>query len=183
MQFLILGALLLYVIERILETFWRRHPIQGTIVASYTLYLLVAAHSLVFIATIYEWMNWNDNVYSRGQFVIGLFVIVLALLGRAWSIQTLGPYHSIHIEIRVPHPLITFGPYRFVRNPYYLSNALEIVGLPLLAGSSFGVILALILYWPALWLRMVSEESALQEAIRSPFFEYKLRVPRLLPKL
>jgi protein-S-isoprenylcysteine O-methyltransferase Ste14 len=104
-------------------------------------------------------------------------------VSRNWAIRTLGFYHSVYIEIRDVHPLIQAGPYHYVRNPYYLSNLLEIVGLPLVSGSAWGLILAVLMYAPILVLRLMLEEKALTERLGRTFLEYKEQVPRLIPKL
>jgi protein-S-isoprenylcysteine O-methyltransferase Ste14 len=160
-----------------------RKKINGEIVAGYTLYLLIGCHAAVFFATLRDGVYWDDAQNPSWQFYVGVLLISAATLGRSWSIKTLGSYHSIQIEIRRNHPLITKGPYRYSRNPYYLSNAMEIVGLPLMANSGIGIALAIVLYWPALWLRIILEEDALQKAIRESFSDYKLKTPRLIPRL
>ncbi len=184
MNIFLLSVLLLYGVERVFETFRMREKISGEIVAGYTLYLLVGCHAAVFVATLCDCAHWGDgqNQNLGWQFYLGVLLIVAAALGRHWSIKTLGPYHSIQIEIRRNQPLITMGPYRYSRNPYYLSNGFEIIGLPLIANSGTGVALAVTLYWPALWLRIVLEEKALQEAIRESFSGYKIKTPRLIPR-
>ena len=56
-------------------------------------------------------------------------------LGRIWVIRTLGPYWTTRI-ITIPHrPLVTTGPYRFVRHPNYVIVVAEIAVLPLAFGA------------------------------------------------
>lgn len=60
---------------------------------------------------------------------IALFLVLQA--GRVWVLVTLGKYWTTRI-ITVPDaPLITSGPFRYVRHPNYLVVALEIIVLPL----------------------------------------------------
>lgn len=183
MKLFVLWIVLAYGLERVFETFRMREKIKGEIIAGYTLYLLIVCHAAVFVATLRDCALWKEDQNLSWHFYMGGLLLVAATLGRNWSIQTLGSYHSIQIEIRSNHPLITNGPYRYSRNPYYLSNAVEIVGLPLMASSALGVVLALVLYWPALGLRIALEEGALQLAIKESFSEYKLKTPRLIPRL
>jgi protein-S-isoprenylcysteine O-methyltransferase Ste14 len=145
--------------------------------------LLIVCHAAVFVATLRDCALWNQSPNASWQFYVGVLLLIAATLGRNWSIQTLGSYHSIQIEIRSNHPLITDGPYRYSRNPYYLSNAVEIVCLPLMGSSALGVALAIVLYWPALGLRIALEEDALQQAMKESFSDYKLKTPRLIPRL
>jgi len=180
MNFFLLGLLIIYGVERICETFWKRPTIKGRVIAPYTLYLLVAAHGTIFLVVLYEGIA-KDTVSSFTSSAMGIFTVTIAGMVRCYSIRTLGLYHSIQIEIRENHPVITRGPYRFIRNPYYLSNAIEVAGFPLIVDSLTGTALCVLLYWPCLYLRIILEERALMEAIQAPFANYMYRVPRLVP--
>ena len=168
--------------ERVLETFWKRDTIKGEIIAPYTLYLLIGAHVVIFGVIIGEWTLWDNRIHSWVPIYFGIAVVSGAAMCRNWSIHALGQYHSIHIEIRNRQKLITSGPYRFTRNPYYLSNAIEVLGLPLIADARLAFVFSLFLYFPALLLRMTLEEKALRGKFGSLFEDYTRRVPRTLPK-
>jgi protein-S-isoprenylcysteine O-methyltransferase Ste14 len=176
-------CLTLYGLGRILETFWRRKTIKGKIIAPYTLYILVALHSLIFMTVMFEWIESETQTNSLMLVSLGLLSIFGTAVVRNWSIYTLGVYHSIHIEIRDNHQLITNGPYVFMRNPYYVSNAIELIGFPLLAGSFWGIVLSISFYIPCLIFRLMLEEFALEEKFGDSFRAFKSRVPRILPDL
>jgi methyltransferase len=64
-----------------------------------------------------------------------LLALFLALqLGRVWVIRTLGRYWTTRVITIADAPLITHGPFRWVRHPNYLVVALEIPVLPLALG-------------------------------------------------
>ena len=174
-----LFALFTYGGARLLETFKKRDKKPGRIVASYTLYLLVGAHGVVFLVALLDMTN--IRAWLTATNFVGLIMVMTATVGRFYSIKALGAYHSIQIEIRENHPVISRGPYFFIRNPYYLSNAIEVVGFPLMVSSFFGAVVAVLLYWPCLYLRVVLEERALLEAIKAPFSDYMHQVPRFVP--
>lgn len=81
-----------------------------------------------------------------------IFIFLGLQAGRVWVIKTLGRYWTTRI-ITVPDaPLITSGPFEFVRHPNYLIVALEIIALPLAFGAwrlavVFGIANLLILAW------------------------------------
>jgi protein-S-isoprenylcysteine O-methyltransferase Ste14 len=111
----------------------------------------------------------------------GFLLVLIAAFARFYSIQVLGAYHSIQIEIRENHPLISHGSYRLLRNSYYFSNPIEVIGFPLIVSSLAGALLGSLLYWAGFYLRVVLEGRALLKAIRRPFFEYMCCVLRFFP--
>ena len=181
MKFVLLATLLIYALARVLETFRKRNTIPGHVIAPYTLYFLIVAHVTVFAAALYDGMGKDLGTPLAANILVGLSLVAIATIGRWCAIKALGPYHSIQIEIRQNHPVIRRGPYRFVRNPYYVSNAIEVVSFPLIVNSTMGAALAVLFYWPCLYLRIVLEERALLDAVNTPFSEYMRRVPRFVP--
>jgi protein-S-isoprenylcysteine O-methyltransferase Ste14 len=180
MRIFFLLGLLLYGAGRLIETFRQRDKLGGRVIAGYTLYLLVIGHTVVFLLALHHVLT--DPIRFTVINFAGIFFVTLAAIGHYYSIKSLGQYHSIQIEIRFDHSLISSGPYDFIRNPYYLSNALEIIGVPLAVGSPLAAGVALLIYWPCLYLRIVLEERALLEDLGGTFAKYMRRVPRFLPK-
>lgn len=181
MQLALLLVLVAYGGARIFDTFRKRQTIAGRIVAPYTLHLLVAAHATVFVTAFYDGVTKDPGFPHIPRTLAGVSLVALATICRLSSVRALGPYHSIQIEIRDHHPIISRGPYGFVRNPYYVSSAVEVAGFPLIVDSNIGIVLAVLLYWPCVYLRIALEERALLEAVRVPFVEYMRRVPRFVP--
>ena len=69
---------------------------------------------------------------NPGNQLIGAFILILALLLRVWSIQTLGRMWSRKCFYIYGVPLVRKGPYRFLKHPEYMSRLLDIAGLTLL---------------------------------------------------
>jgi methyltransferase len=88
------------------------------------------------------------------------FVLLQAL--RVWVLATLGPYWTTRV-ITIPGvPLVSRGPYRFVRHPNYVVVIGEIALLPLAFGQvtnaiSFSVLNGVLLAW-----RIRVEDAALR---------------------
>jgi len=89
-------------------------------------------------------------VALHGAWLAALFVLVpaeapahwgllglygLLQLGRLWVITSLGRRWTTRVIVVPGAPLVTRGPYRFVRHPNYLVVALEIPVLPLAFGA------------------------------------------------
>jgi methyltransferase len=71
---------------------------------------------------------------------------------RVWTIATLGPYWTTRIITLPGAPLVTGGPYRFVRHPNYAIVCAEIALLPLAFGAIeiaivFSILNASLLSW------------------------------------
>ncbi len=115
-------------------------------------------------------------VALHGAWLAALFVMVpaeapadwgllglygLLQLGRLWVIASLGRRWTTRVIVVPGAPLVTRGPYRFLRHPNYLIVALEIPVLPLAFGAwqialGFGLANLALLAW-----RFRIEERAL----------------------
>lgn len=91
--------------------------------------------------------------------LLGAYALVQPL--RVWTIATLGPYWTTRIVTVPGAPLVTSGPYRFLRHPNYVVVCAEIALLPLAFGAVeiaivFSILNAALLSW-----RIRVEERAL----------------------
>jgi methyltransferase len=65
-----------------------------------------------------------------------MLAIALGAQGlRYWAIATLGPRWNVRVIVTPGEPVVTSGPYRWLRHPNYLAVALEGVALPLIHGA------------------------------------------------
>lgn len=93
----------------------------------YPLFIVLHASWLVALAVFVPWHtqpNW---------WLIAVFALLQ--LGRVWVIATLGPYWTTRIITLDEAPVVTGGPFRFVRHPNYLVVTGEIAVLPLAFGA------------------------------------------------
>ena len=67
---------------------------------------------------------------------LGLFA--LSQIGRFWVLWSLGPFWTTRILTLPEAPLVTAGPYRWLRHPNYFIVVVEIAALPL-AFSAHGI--------------------------------------------
>jgi methyltransferase len=91
-----------------------------------------------------------------------LFAFLVLAAARGWVIAALGEYWTTRIIVTPEEPLVTSGPYRYLRHPNYLVVACEIFILPMVFGLfwyalAFSIVNAALLAW-----RIRAEERALK---------------------
>lgn len=91
--------------------------------------------------------------------LVALFALLQA--GRIWVIASLGRFWTTRIIDLPDAPLVTRGPYRFVRHPNYLIVAAEIAVLPLAFGLWPVAVIFSVLNAALLWHRIRVEDAAL----------------------
>jgi methyltransferase len=102
--------------------------------------LLVALHTAWLAGCAAEPLLWTRAVPPPLAWgAAGAWLLAMAL--RGWTLGTLGRYWHVRIIRRGRQPIVTGGPYRFVRHPNYGVVIVEIAAVPLLLGA-YGTALA-----------------------------------------
>jgi methyltransferase len=91
--------------------------------------------------------------------MLGLFVLGQSL--RQSARRALGPRWSVRIITLPGTPVVTSGPYRYLRHPNYLGVALEIAALPLIHGAWLSALVFSVANALLLAVRIHHEEAAL----------------------
>ena len=102
--------------------------------------------------------------------LIGLFVLLQ--VGRIWVITSLGRYWTTRIITLPNAPLVTCGPYRWLRHPNYVIVALELVVLPL-AFSDWLIALFFSIANVALMYFRIPAENRILKTRQTPNDEYQ----------
>ena len=118
-----------------------------------------------------EWLRWTG---------VGVGVIAGALI--VWTFRTLGKNLTDTVVTRKEHTLVTSGPYRWVRHPFYDAMALATLANGLTAANWFlflggGLALALII------VRTRTEEEKLLARFDDSYRAYMKRTGRFFPRL
>lgn len=94
-----------------------------------------------------------------------MLALVLAAQGlRWWCIRTLGPQWNTRIVVVPGLPLVTGGPYRYLRHPNYVAVVVEGVALPLVHGAWITAAVFTVLNAALLTVRIRAEDRALAHA-------------------
>ena len=97
--------------------------------------------------------------------LLGFFVVLQAL--RVWVLATLGARWTTRIIVLPGAPLVTSGPFRFLRHPNYCVVIGEIAILPLTFGLTWVAVIFSLLNTAMLFVRIGSESRALYGKGRS----------------
>jgi methyltransferase len=102
----------------------------------------------------------RGSVGSR--FVIaGVIVLAAGKLLKAWAIRSLGDRWTYRVLVVPGAPLVTRGPYRWMRHPNYVGVIGELVGFALLVQAWLTGPLAVLVFGELLRRRIGAEERAL----------------------
>lgn len=139
-----------------------------------------------------RWIAWTWDGPPLLQGVGALLLVASVLVG-VWAVGQMGwarvlfasamfPPGSAVDEREVPQRLVVSGPYRYVRNPLYVTDMTLMFGAALLA-ESWGLIALLAAYVAQLWLQLPLEERELRVRFGEQYARYCARVPRFVPRL
>jgi acetamidase/formamidase len=98
-----------------------------------------------------------------------------------WTFSNLGPNLTDTVVTRRVHTLVTLGPYRWVRHPFYGSVTLLIVALALLAANWFFLLMGSAAV-ALLVIRTRREEELLVARFGDSYRGYMARTGRFLPR-
>jgi methyltransferase len=125
--------------------------------------LMVALHTALFVGCLLEvpladrpflpWLGWPMLALLAGAHAL-----------RWWCIRTLGPQWNTRV-LRVPDvPLVTGGPYRWLRHPNYVAVVVEGFALPLVHTAWITALTFTVLNALLLRVRLRVENEALATA-------------------
>jgi protein-S-isoprenylcysteine O-methyltransferase Ste14 len=128
------------------------------------------------------WMVWSAVTLpvALRWTGVGVYAIGVALL--TWTLRGLGTNLTDTVVTRRAHTLVTHGPYRWVRHPFYDAMALLILAIALIAANWF-VLLAGAALFGLLAVRTQTEEAILLARFGEPYRAYRQRTGRFVPKL
>ncbi len=127
------------------------------------------------------WMAWSSVPLPAGLRWTGACVWAMALGLLTWTLDSLGTNLTDTVVTRRTHTLVTHGPYRWVRHPFYDSMALLILANSLIAANWFllltgGVALLLIV------IRTRTEEEKLLARFGDAYRAYRMETGRFVPR-
>jgi methyltransferase len=123
--------------------------------------LMVGLHALWLISTLVEGLLRGPEIPAWWPVPLAAFLLVQPL--RYWAIVSLGMNWNTRILVLPDAKLIRSGPYRYFSHPNYVVVAVEILTFPLIFGAWITAIVFSILNAALLFVRIRTENRALQE--------------------
>jgi protein-S-isoprenylcysteine O-methyltransferase Ste14 len=128
------------------------------------------------------WLRWAAVPLPSWLRWIGVIVGVLASLLMYWTLSHLGKNLTDTVVTRREATLVTSGPYRWVRHPFYVTAALLMASVTLLTASwliaASGILVLLLLA-----IRTPKEELMLIARFGQPYRDYMAKTGRFIPRL
>jgi methyltransferase len=112
-----------------------------------------------FLAMLGESM-WRGGP-PRELFMAGLVLWIAAKALKAWAIMSLGDRWSFRVLVLPGAPLVTAGPYRWLRHPNYVAVAGELAGAALMLAAPVSGIIFTLAFLEIMRRRINVEERAL----------------------
>ena len=127
-------------------------------------------------------MAWSSVPLPAVARWTGVALTIVTAMLLIWTLRSLGPNLTDTVVTRAAHSLVTRGPYRWVRHPFYDCMALFIVSIALMMANWF-VIAAGGVMFALLAIRSHTEEQKLLERFGEPYRAYRAATGRFLPKI
>jgi protein-S-isoprenylcysteine O-methyltransferase Ste14 len=135
------------------------------------------------------WLRWGWGSVPAVQVVGGALLALSVGIG-VWALWKMGWARVLFAaamfppdsgEGRIPQMLVVRGPYRYVRNPLYVTDMGVMLGTALVSGKWF-LLVVLAAYLSQLGMQIFLEERELKERFGEPYARYLRLVPRFVPK-
>ena len=128
------------------------------------------------------WMAWSSLPLPVALRWAGVAVGVPTVALGIWTFRSLGRNITDTVVTRREHTLVTSGPYRYVRHPFYVTTALALVANSLTTANWF-VALTGAAALALMVIRTTTEEAKLVERFGDDYRRYTARTGRFFPRL
>jgi protein-S-isoprenylcysteine O-methyltransferase Ste14 len=113
----------------------------------------------------------------------GAVVLWIGLAVRVWAVVTLGRSFRTSVEVDADQPVVTRGPYRWIRHPSYTGLLLIALGAGLGVANWLSLVICVILPPLGMLPRIMVEEAELTRVLGDRYRSYQARTRRLVPGL
>lgn len=127
------------------------------------------------------WMSWSSLPLPAWLRWTGVPIGIAAVCLLFWTLRSLGHNLTDTVVTRRDAALVTHGPYRWIRHPFYVSMLLAVIATSLIAANWFLAIVGVGAF-ALLALRATTEERNLVARFGRDYEEYTRQTGRFLPR-
>jgi len=153
--------------------------------AGFGIFLQMCAYFLVFFQPPRQPFLPPMPVLSGIAGIVYAVVTVGIAAASGWliesAVRTLGKQWAMRARLVEGHQLITAGPYAYIRNPIYTGMLGMLIATGLATEHWIALIVAVVVFFVGLVIRVRSEEKLLRAEFGEKFEEYARRVPAVAP--
>ena len=146
-------------------------PMAGVFFTGAVVYLVNPALMTWSSVPLPMWVRWSGT---------GVLALCWGLL--FWTLRRLGRNLTDTVVTRKEHTLVTSGPYRWVRHPFYDALALLLIAIALVAANWF-LLLTGAMFFVLIAIRSRTEEAKLAARFGESYRVYRSRTGRFLPRI
>ncbi len=128
-----------------------------------------------------DWMAWSAVSLPAWVRWLGVGVGVMTGSLLIWTMRTLGKNLTDTVVTRKEHELVTGGPYRFVRHPFYCAFILAVLANSIVSANWF-LLLTGVSAWLVIVFRTNKEEENLIARFGNDYRSYMQRTGRFFPR-
>jgi protein-S-isoprenylcysteine O-methyltransferase Ste14 len=128
------------------------------------------------------WMEWAHLPLASWLRWLGAVFGLLACALMYWTLTSLGKNLTDTVVTRANATLVTTGPYRWIRHPFYLTVLLLVLAVTLLTGNWFIGLCGLVVFVSQV-IRTPNEEQKLIDKFGDQYRAYMAVTGRFLPKM
>jgi protein-S-isoprenylcysteine O-methyltransferase Ste14 len=113
----------------------------------------------------------------------GIVAMVVGMALRLWAVRALGDQFRRVVAVTPDQPLVTSGPYRWVRHPSYTGALLIFGGFGLALANALSLVVLVVLPGLAYLRRIRVEEEELETVLGERYLTYARGRARLVPSV
>ena len=114
-------------------------------------------------------------------FAIGIFLMLVGVAFRWYSIRILGKYFTRQVAIQPGQTVVENGPYRLIRHPSYSGALITMFGVGLALTNWLNLIGVMVIAFIGYSYRVWVEEKTLASFLGEPYRQYMKRTKRFIP--
>jgi protein-S-isoprenylcysteine O-methyltransferase Ste14 len=128
------------------------------------------------------WMAWSSVPLPGWLRWVGAVLVMVAGTLAIWTFRHLGKNLTDTVVTRAEHSLVTIGPYRWVRHPFYVAAETGVLAVSLMTANWFLALMGSLAFI-LLVVRTRKEEEKLVQRFGDKYREYMQKTGRFIPRI